>query len=197
MRLDGHARALRIRVKTQGTLLKERTSRVRSQLSPREIESELRMFKTSLWRHIRNARPLVLLSVPLIYALVVPLILLDLSVAIYQSVCFPIYGIPKVRRRDYLIFDRGRLAYLNAIEKVGCVYCSYANGLLAYIAEIAGRTEQYFCPIKHADPVVQPHSRYPQFLPYGDARAYRSRSKAVFGAYRDIAAHEARIKRTK
>jgi len=99
--------------------------------------------------------------VPLICALVVPFLLLDLSVAIYQWVCFPIYGIPKVRRRDYIIFDQGRLAYLNAIEKVGCVFCSYANGLLAYIAEIAARTEQRFCPIKHARPAVQPHSRYP------------------------------------
>lgn len=87
---------------------------------------------------------------PAIYACVAPFLLLDLFVTIYQAVCFPIYQVPKVRRRDYLIFDRGRLAYLNAIEKVGCVYCSYANDLLAYIAEIAARTEQRFGPIKHA-----------------------------------------------
>ena len=153
-----------------------------------ETLNEHRLFKTSLWRHIRSARLLVLLSVPLIYACVVPFLLLDLSVAIYQSVCFPIYRIPKVRRRDYLIFDRGRLAYLNAIEKVGCIYCSYANGLLPYIAEIAARTEQYFCPIKHAHPVMQPHSRYSHFLPYGDARVYRARSEAVAHAYGDLVA---------
>jgi len=63
----------------------------------------------------------VLLSVPLIYSCPVPFFLLDLVVTIYQSVCFPIYGIQKVCRRDYLIFDQGRLAYLNAIEKVGCL----------------------------------------------------------------------------
>ena len=133
----------------------------------------------------------MILSVPLIYACLVPFLLLDIAIAIYQSICFPIYGIPKVRRRDYLIFDRGRLAYLNAIEKVGCVYCSYANGLLAYIAEIAARTEQRFCPIQHANSLVQPHSRYTHFLPYGDARAYRVRSAAVARAYGDLAAETA------
>jgi hypothetical protein len=92
----------------------------------------------------------VILWLPLIYGCVVPFFFLDLAVAIHQLICFPIYGIPKVRRRDYLVFDRGRLTYLNAIEKIGCVYCSYASGLLAYITEIAARTEQHFCPIKHA-----------------------------------------------
>lgn len=138
---------------------------------------EHRLLRTSLWRHLRGTTFLVMLSVPLIYACAVPFFLLDLSVTFYQAVCFPILGVPKVRRRDYLIFDRGRLAYLNAIEKVGCVYCSYANGLLAYVTEIAGRTEQRFCPIKHAGPVVRPHSRYSHFAPYGDPHAYQSRPK--------------------
>jgi len=158
----------------------------------RETEVEQRRFRTSLRGHIRKARVLVLLSVPLIYACALPFFLLDLSVTMYQLVCFPIYGIPKVRRKDYLVFDRGRLAYLNAIEKVGCVYCSYANGLLAYIAEIAARTEQRFCPIKHSGPVAQAHSRYSHFLPYGNARAYRERSEAVTRAYDDLVARSRR-----
>ena len=149
---------------------------------------EYRLLRTGLWRYIRSTRLPVILSVPLIYACAVPFALLDLSGTIYQSVCFPIYGIPKVQRRDYLIFDRGRLAYLNAIEKVGCIFCSYANGLIAYIAEIAARTEQHFCPIKHANPLAQPHSRYGHFLPYGDAKVYRARSEAVSQAYSDLAA---------
>ena len=138
-----------------------------------ETPSEHRRFKRSSWKHLRSTRRLVILSSPLIYACVLPFLLLDAAVAVYQLVCFPIYGIPKVRRKDYLVFDRGRLAYLNTIEKVGCVYCSYANGLLAMITEIAARSEQYFCPIKHAHPLLQTHSRYGKFLPYGDARAYR------------------------
>jgi hypothetical protein len=144
-----------------------------------QVLKEHRLFKTSLWMHILSTRLLVILSVPLIYACLVPFLLLDVTVAIYQFVCFPIYGIPKVRRRDYLIFDRGRLAYLNAIEKAGCVYCSYVNGLLAYVAEIAARTEQRFCPIKHARSVARPHSKYAHFLAYGDARAYQMRSTAI------------------
>jgi hypothetical protein len=152
---------------------------------PETLLDHLRL-KTSSWKHLRNTRPLVILSSPLIYACVVPFLLLDASVAIYQLVCFPIYGIPRVRRKDYLVFDRGRLAYLNTIEKVGCIYCSYANGLLALITEIAARSEQYFCPIKHAHPLLKAHSRYSKFLPYGDARAYRGQSDAVACAYNDL-----------
>jgi hypothetical protein len=186
----GHARAAIILMKQQAS--SEVSERAGPGHAPESGDFSLealkdhRLFRTTLWSHIRNARLLVLLSVPLIYACVVPFLLLDLSVAVYQLVCFPIYGIPFVRRRDYLIFDRGRLRYLNAIEKVGCIYCSYANGLLAYIAEIAARTEQHFCPIKHAHVVARPHSRYPHFLPYGDARSYRARSEAVSRAYGDI-----------
>jgi hypothetical protein len=156
-----------------------------------EILNEHRRHKRSSWKHLRSTRLLVILSSPLIYACVVPFLLVDASVALYQFVCFPIYGIPKVRRKDYLIFDRGRLAYLNTIEKVGCIYCSYANGLLAMITEIAARTEQHFCPIKHAHRVAQAHSRYQKFLPYGDARAYREKSDAVAQAYSDL---DARVK---
>jgi hypothetical protein len=149
---------------------------------------EHRLRKISSWKHLRNTEWLVILSSPLIYACALPFVLLDISVALYQFVCFPIYGIPKVRRGDYLIFDRGRLGYLNTIEKVGCIYCSYANGLLAMITEIAARTEQHFCPIKHAQTLAKEHSRYAKFLPYGDARAYREQSGAVARAYSDLAA---------
>jgi hypothetical protein len=147
-----------------------------------------RRFKRSSWKHLRSTRLLVILSSPLIYLCVLPFLILDASVAIYQLVCFPIYGIPKVRRGDYLIFDRGRLGYLNTIEKVGCVYCSYANGLLSLITEIAARTEQHFCPIKHAGRMLKEHSRYGKFLPYGDAQAYKEQSDAVAQAYQDLAA---------
>ena len=147
---------------------------------------EHRLHKISSWKHLRSTRLLVILSSPLIYACAVPFVLLDLSVALYQFVCFPIYGIPKVRRKDYLIFDRGKLAYLNTIEKVGCIYCSYANGLLAMITEVAARTEQHFCPIKHAHTLAKTHSRYAKFLPYGKARVYREQADAVSHAYEDL-----------
>ena len=138
-----------------------------------EILRRHREMRTRLSLYILNARPLVILTAPVIYALIVPLVLLDLFVTIYQAVCFPVYGIPKARRRDYLIFDRHHLAYLNAIEKLNCAYCSYANGLIAYVREIAGRTEQYWCPIKHARRVIGAHPGYASFEDYGDAEGYR------------------------
>lgn len=114
-----------------------------------------------------------LLVAPVIYSLAVPLVLLDAWVWLYQAVCFRVYGIEKVKRSDFLIFDRGRLPYLNAIERLNCDYCSYANGLIAYVREVASRSEQYFCPIKHAQRRLAAHERYPSFFEFGDAEAYR------------------------
>jgi len=138
-----------------------------------EILRRHRQLRTRLSTYILNAHPLVILTAPVIYAMIVPFVLLDLFVTIYQAVCFPVYGIPKVRRADYLVFDRHHLAYLNALEKLNCAYCSYANGLIAYVREIAGRTEQYWCPIKHARRVIGAHPRYATFRDYGDVDGYR------------------------
>ena len=139
-----------------------------------------------VWNHLKVVRLAVLLTSPLIYLGVLPFLFLDLFVTVYQAICFPANGIPKVYRSDYLIFDRGRLPYLNLIEKVGCLYCSYANGLLAYVREIAARTEQHFCPIRHAAKVRSPHSRYSHFVPYGDARAYHARVAEAQNGFTDI-----------
>ena len=134
-----------------------------------------REIKTRVSRYLIDANPLMILTAPVIYSLIVPVVLLDLFVMTYQAICFPVYKIPKVRRRDYLVFDRHHLAYLNAIEKLNCVYCGYANGVLAYVREIAGRTEQYWCPIRHAQPVREPHAHYLEFVDYGDADGYHRR----------------------
>ncbi len=138
-----------------------------------EILRRHRELSTRLSTYILKAHPLVILTAPVIYSLIVPFVLLDLFVTIYQAVCFPVYGIPKARRGDYLVFDRHHLAYLNALEKLNCAYCSYANGLIAYVREIAGRTEQYWCPIKHARRVIGAHPRYATFQDYGDVDGYR------------------------
>lgn len=84
-----------------------------------------------------------------------------------------------MRRRDYLVFDRAHLAYLNLIEKINCAYCSYANGLAAYVKEVAGRTEQFWCPIKHARRMPQAHPYYGGFVDYGDAEGYRREPQAL------------------
>lgn len=144
-----------------------------------EILRRHREMQVRLTKYIMGARPLVVLTAPVIYALIVPLALLDIFVSFYQAVCFPAYGIEKVKRADYLIFDRGHLAYLNALEKLNCAYCSYANGLLAYVHEIAGRTEAYWCPIKHARKAIGAHAKYIGFVPFGDAEAYRKRVEEI------------------
>ena len=140
-----------------------------------ELLRRHRALRRRLLPYILGANPLVILTAPVIYAGVVPFLLLDLFVTVYQAVCFPIYGIAKVKRADYLVFDRHHLAYLNALEKLNCAYCSYANGLIAYVREIAARTEQYWCPIKHARRVVGTHARYALFDDYGEGEGYPER----------------------
>lgn len=132
-----------------------------------------RKLKVGMLQFIRHVKPSTLITLPFIYGLTIPLILLDLMASLYQGVCFRIYNIRRVKRRDYFIVDRQHLAYLNGIEKMNCLYCGYATGLIAYVSEIASRTEQFWCPIKHAQRTPAPHNRYWRFSNYGDAQAYR------------------------
>jgi hypothetical protein len=138
------------------------------------IRRRHRLLRTRLHRYVLGARALVLITAPLIYMVAVPLLLLDVFASLYQAACFPVYGIDKVRRSDHFVFDRAQLGYLNLFERINCAYCSYANGLIAYVREIAGRTEQYWCPIKHARRMRDAHEHYPDFFEYGDADAYRN-----------------------
>ena len=107
-------------------------------------------------------------GVPFIYGMAIPIGLLDLAVSLYQAVCFRLWRIPAVRRSAHVSFARAELPYLNPVQRLHCGYCSYANGVLVYAAEIAARTEQYWCPIQHREPPVGVHDRYGRFLPYGD-----------------------------
>lgn len=125
--------------------------------------------RLGVFRWLMTVRPQNFLTMPIIYSMIVPLALFDLFVTLYQLICFPVYGIARVRRADYIVMDHRLLAYLNIIEKAHCMYCSYAVGMLAYAGEITARTEQYFCPIKHARKVLGAHSRYAHFLSYGEA----------------------------
>jgi hypothetical protein len=152
----------------------------------KEMKREHRRLKTSLVRYVLHSRILAVLTAPFIYAVIIPFVLLDLFVSVYQAVCFPVYGIPKARRRDYIAIDRNKLRYLNAVEGFNCMYCSYGNGVLAYAVEIAGRTEQHWCPIRHARRVQNAHDRYSHFLPYGDAHAYREEIDKVRCDFKDL-----------
>jgi hypothetical protein len=147
---------------------------------------EHRKFKKSSLNYVLESRFLVLASSPVIWMCAIPIILADIIGTLYQSICFPIYGIPKVHRRAYVTFDRGHLAYLNFFDKAACEYCAYVNGILAYFTEIAARTEQHWCPIKHSSCSHCEHSRYDKFLEYGDARGFREKFETVRRDFGDI-----------
>lgn len=119
------------------------------------------------------------LTVPIIWLPLVPLVVLDIFTELYQFICFPIYGIAKVKRGEYIqIKDRAKLVYLNPVEKLACMYCGYANGVLLYLKEIGGRTEKYWCGIMHenkpgfkaqADQIKQ------DFAQYGDKKEFEAK----------------------
>ncbi len=128
---------------------------------------------TRTWKYILSANPLYILSAPVIYGMIIPLLFLDITISIYQAICFRVYGIPRVKRSCHIRIDRHRLSYLNTIEKLNCMYCGYGNGLISYSREIMARTEQYWCPIKHARRVKGEHQRTRNFVPYNDAESYK------------------------
>lgn len=141
----------------------------------RTVKAAHKKLKRSFFHWLITDRPQNLITGPIIYSMVIPLLMLDACVSFYQGVCFPIYRITKVRRSDYIVFDRRHLGYLNFIEKFHCTYCEYGTGLMGYMSEILARTEQYFCPIKHAHKILGTHSRYNRFLDYGEADAYEAK----------------------
>lgn len=165
-------RSLEDELEQEYTLRRHALARERSAMAERFLELQ-RRHTVALWPYLRDSRWPVLLTSPLIYAGWPVFAALDLFVSLYQAVCFRAYGIPRVRRGDYLVFDRADLPYLNAVEKFNCLYCSYANGVTAYAREIAARTEQYWCPIKHARRIVDAHGHYPLYVAHGDAEAFR------------------------
>ncbi len=141
----------------------------------RAMQQAHRRLRRRITRYVSGSDLLSLLTAPVIYSLIVPIALLDAWVSIYQAICFRVYGIRLVKRSAYIVFDRHHLAYLNGIEKANCMYCSYANGVFAFVREVASRTEQYWCPIRHAKRVHAPHTHYREFVDYGDAEGYHRR----------------------
>jgi hypothetical protein len=167
----------------------ERESKLERELDERQRRWRYRIHEGRIWfdhevremharlrqripAYIRTGNLLSLVTAPVIYSLIIPLAMLDAWICLYQWICFPIYGIDKVPRGKYFALDRRKLAYLNGVEKVSCTFCSYANGLIAYVREVAARTEEYWCPIRHARPVPAPHGRYHLFFDYGDGERY-------------------------
>jgi uncharacterized membrane protein len=168
--------------------VKEHSERLRYQLEGKRvvfeqaIKEKHQRVKLGVFRWFLTVRPQNYLTMPVIYGMAAPMLLFDLCVILYQWICFPIYGIARIKRSDYFVMDHQHLAYLNVIEKAHCMYCSYAVGLLAYSTEVVSRTEQYFCPIKHAAKILSPHARYARFMEYGEADEFHSKLESFRSA---------------
>jgi hypothetical protein len=150
------------------------------------VAAQHKKLAKNIANYVRESDVFNVLTSPIIWIVLFPVVMLHITAAIFQWCCFPIYGIPKVRSSDYIVMDRRVLKYLNPLERLNCGYCDYANGVLAYVQEIAGRTEQYWCPVKHAIGLKTRHSRYSHFLDFGDAEQYRLRIEQVRRDFQDI-----------
>lgn len=152
----------------------------------REIRKKNKLLVKKIRRYLRDAPLLNILTAPIIWSCIFPALFMDFCVTVFQMICFPIYAIPKVKRGDYIVIDRQYLSYLNLIEKINCCYCGYFTGLISYVREIAARTEQYWCPIKHARRTRAHHSRYKNFFDYGDGISYRKNIKKIRKSFDDL-----------
>ena len=122
-----------------------------------------------LWKH-KNKRVQIpinwkyAISTPFIYGMIIPSVIFHICIEIYHQICFRLYGIPLVNSKDYFVYDRQLLDMLNFSERINCKYCSYVNNLIRYSAEIGGRTERYWCPIKYYRRINNTHSQYSKFV---------------------------------
>lgn len=151
----------------------------------KSIRQQQKKYKTNVFKYVISARTRHILLAPVIYAMIIPIVFMDLAIFIYQHLCFRTFGVPIVKRKEYFVIDRQHLSYLNTLEKINCVYCGYGNAVASYTKETVARTEQYWCPIKHASRIKDPHSRYYKFFDYGDAKTYREKAKSIRGDFEE------------
>ena len=131
----------------------------------------------------------LLLSAPIIYALIIPIVFSDLCLEIYHRSCFPLYNIPFIPRSRYIKIDRHKLKYLNIWQKIGCAYCGYANGVLHYASVIAAATELYWCPILHKETKdFKAPTKNKKFSKYDDLQGLRKNLKKRIVDYRHVEA---------
>ncbi|MCH2188750.1 hypothetical protein MK079_02905 [Candidatus Gracilibacteria bacterium] len=140
---------------------------------PENIKKIHKKIKVSVPQSVLGATIRTIISIPFIYMMILPAIILDIFLWCYQQTALRLYSIPLVKRSDYIVYNRQHLEYLNALEKLNCIYCSYFNGLMGYAVEVAGRTEAYWCPIKHAKKNNTWHAWQKDFADYGDAKGFR------------------------
>lgn len=112
-------------------------------------------------------------SIPFIYAFFFPLVILDIFLEIYHQVCFRLYDLPLVPRTAYIRIDRQKLEYLDNWQKVNCMYCGYANGLLKYATVIAAESEAYWCGIQHKkDNIFIAPDHHKNFVSYNNKKEF-------------------------
>ena len=136
---------------------------------------ELRKYRKSVLESIFSATVREILSIPFIWMMLIPAIFLDICLFIYQNTAIRLYNIPLAKRSDYIVFDRSQLVYLNWIQKIDCIYCSYVNWLFQYWVEVAWRTEKYWCPIKHAAKKHWTHNWEKYFAEYWDSEEFNKK----------------------
>ena len=113
---------------------------------------------------------------PLIFSIFLPIVILDFWIELYHRTCFPICKVSVVKRKDYIKFDRFKLSYLNQRQKVYCAYCSYVNGVFNYWVEIAGKTESYWCGIRHEEKEGFKEPKYHKnFAKYNDEKNFKEK----------------------
>ena len=117
-----------------------------------------------------------LLASPIIYSVIVPLAICDLWFEIYHRICFPLYSLPYVKRKNYIKIDRHKLEYLDFYQKISCAFCGYANGLVNYWVKIGAVTEHYWCGIQHQkDKNFIPPEHHEGFVEYGDQEEFQKK----------------------
>lgn len=154
-----------------------------------EFRKRNKSFRFPVWKYAIPTNLRHFLSIPFIYGMIIPTIILDIFLTIFQWTAFSLYRIPKVKRSDYIVYERRFLDYLNLIQKINCLYCSYVNGVFAYAVEIGARTERYWCPIKAANKPKFSHGWYRDFADYGNPEEwdlkFKDEEKAFVDAYGD------------
>jgi len=171
--------------KKLGEEITKQEENVNYEISNGYIKFEKEMFNSQkqnmmhLWDWFREIPLQQLLSAPVVYMMIIPAVVLDIMLFVYHNVVSRVFKIKFRKRSDYVVFDRQYLGYLNVVEKLNCLYCAYFNGVMQYASSIAGRTELYFCPIKHAKKIAYKHEFYHTFLPYGDGDEYQKTLKEL------------------
>lgn len=113
-----------------------------------------------------------LISIPFIFMMIIPVFILDVWISLYQAICFRLWKIELIKRGTYIVIDRHYLSYLRPYQKLNCMYCGYANGVMAYARKIAAETEKYWCPLKHEGQLRDVHDYYIEFADYNDEQGW-------------------------